>query len=95
MLFLLYVNDLPKIINNKSIPMLFADDISILFTNSNFTIYSKDIHTVFECINKWFKGDSLPLNFEKTHYIYFVTRDNTTINMKIGYDNKLQEVGFI
>jgi len=89
LLFLLCVNDLPKIINNKSIPMLFAYDICILFTNSNLAIYSKDSHTVFECINKWFKGNFLSLNLEKTHYIYFITRNNTTTNMKIGYDNKL------
>ena len=37
--FLLYINDLPKIINNKSIPILFADDTSILFTNSNLINY--------------------------------------------------------
>jgi hypothetical protein len=32
MLFLLYTNDLLKIINNTSVPILFVDDISILFT---------------------------------------------------------------
>jgi len=29
------------------------------------------------------------LNFEKTHYIHFITKNNPTINIKIGYDNKL------
>jgi hypothetical protein len=29
LLFLLYINNLPKIINNKSLPILFADDTSI------------------------------------------------------------------
>jgi len=69
--------------------MLFADGISIIFNNSILSIYCKDIHTVFKCINKWFKGNFLSLNFEKTHYIYLITRDNRTINMKIGYDSKL------
>jgi hypothetical protein len=69
--------------------MLFADDISILLPNSNLTICSKHIDIVFECINKWFKGNFLSLNFEKTHYIYYITRVNTTINMRIDYDNKL------
>jgi hypothetical protein len=75
--------------NSKPIPMLFADDISILLTNSNLAICSKDIHIDFECINKWFKGNFLSLNFEKTHCIYYITRVNTTINMRIDYDNKL------
>jgi hypothetical protein len=69
--------------------MLFADDIGILLTNSNLAICSKDIHIVFECINKWFKGNFLSLNFEKTHCIYYITRDNTTINMRTDYDTKL------
>jgi len=47
-LFLLYLNDLTK--NNKSIPMLFADDTSILFTNTNLINCNKDIRTVFELV---------------------------------------------
>jgi hypothetical protein len=34
LLFILYINDLPKTINKKSKPILFADDTSIIFTNS-------------------------------------------------------------
>jgi hypothetical protein len=70
LLFLLYINDLSKITNNKSLLILFADDTSILFTSSNLTNYNKDIHTVLKLINKWFKGNFLSLNFEKTHYVY-------------------------
>jgi hypothetical protein len=89
LLFLLYINDLPKIINNKSLPILFANDTSILFTSSNITNYNKDNLTVFELINKWFKGNFLSLNFEKTHYTHFITKNNHTTKMKIGYDNTL------
>ena len=35
LLFLLYINDLPKIINKTSAPIIFVDDTSILFTHSN------------------------------------------------------------
>jgi hypothetical protein len=35
MLFLFYINDLPKAINDKSIPILFANDTSILITSKN------------------------------------------------------------
>lgn len=33
--FLIYMNDLTKVINNRSTPVLFADDTSILFSHSN------------------------------------------------------------
>jgi hypothetical protein len=35
LLFRFYINDLPKAINDKSIPILFADDTSILIINPN------------------------------------------------------------
>ena len=41
LLFLLYVNDLPKIINKTSAPIIFADDTSILFTHSNLIDFNK------------------------------------------------------
>ena len=36
-----------------------------------------------------FKGNFLSLNFEKTHYIHYITKNNPTINIKIHYDSKL------
>jgi hypothetical protein len=34
-LFLLFINDLPEVINKKAIPVLFANDTSILCTHHN------------------------------------------------------------
>jgi hypothetical protein len=41
LLFLLYINDLPKIINQISAAVPFADDTSILFAHSNFIYFNK------------------------------------------------------
>jgi hypothetical protein len=60
--FLLYVNDLPQFINNKSTPILFADDKSILFTDSNPTEFNSNTHTVLENVNAWFKNNYHLLN---------------------------------
>jgi len=53
-LFLLYINDLPAVINKKAIPVLFADDTSILFTRSNFMGFHVNIETVLGNVNTWF-----------------------------------------
>ena len=54
-LFLLYINDLLAVINKKAIPVLFADDTSILFTHSNFMEFHVNIETVLGNVNTWFK----------------------------------------
>jgi hypothetical protein len=41
LLFLLYVNDLPKIINDKAIPILFVDDTSLLVASSSYRALCK------------------------------------------------------
>jgi len=58
-------------------------------STSNLTSYNKDIHTVFKLIDKWFKGNFLSPNFEKTHTIHFITKHIPIIHMKTGYGNKL------
>jgi hypothetical protein len=66
--FLIYRYDLPKLINKT---LLFADDTSMLFAQPNL----RDLNIiVYLKLNKWFKANQLPLNFDKTHYIHFVTK---------------------
>jgi hypothetical protein len=64
-LFLLYINDLPAVINKKAIPVLFANDTSILFTHSNFMGFHVNIETVIRNVKTWFKQNCLSLNTEK------------------------------
>jgi hypothetical protein len=78
---------LPNIINKTSTPIIFADDTSILFAQSNLTDLNKNIHNVFETLNKCFGTNQLSLNFNKTHYIQFATKRNISTDLKIGYNN--------
>jgi len=45
--FLLYVNDLLKIINKTSEPIVSTDDDTVLFSHSNLIDLNKNIHIVF------------------------------------------------
>jgi len=87
--FLLYINDLPKIINKTSAPIIFADDTSILFAHSNLIYFNRNIHMVFATLNKWFRANQLSLNFSKTNYVHFTTKRNMPFNLKIGFNNNL------
>ena len=54
LLFLIFINDLPKFVNDKSVPILFADDTSILLSHSNPTDFNNNINTVFKILSDWF-----------------------------------------
>jgi len=63
LLFLIFVNDLPKFINDKSVLMLFADDTSILVSHSNPMVFYNMINTVFQTLNDWFKHNLIFFKF--------------------------------
>jgi hypothetical protein len=81
------MNDLLMLINNKSIPVLFANYTNILFSHSSFKDFEENTNTVFETLNNWFERNILSLKFEETHYTNFVTKNNLPIHVQICYDN--------
>jgi len=48
LLFLVYINDLPKAIEHKAIPILFAYDTSILITGPNNINFQSDLNIVLD-----------------------------------------------
>jgi hypothetical protein len=54
MLFFFYSNDLLKAVNNKSKPVLFADDTSVIVSNSDLVHFKNDLIFSFEQLNTWF-----------------------------------------
>jgi hypothetical protein len=82
------MTDLPKVIKNRSIPVLFAVNTNILFNYSNFKGFEGNINAVFETLRNLFKRYLLSKHFVKRHYTHFVTNNNTPVYMQIGYDKK-------
>ena len=64
--FLIYVNNLPKTVNDKTVPILFADDTSIIVKSPNSKDFQTNMVTAFHCVNKWFKVNLLSINIDKT-----------------------------
>jgi len=69
-LFLLYINDLPRVSNLLSF-RLFADDTKIFIARKN----SSEIQTILDeeipKLLSWFNSNKLSLNLNKTNYMIF------------------------
>jgi hypothetical protein len=79
LLFLIYINNLPETVNNKTIPILFVDDTSILVKVPIIKDFHTNMVTAFNCVNKWFKVNLLSINVNETHYIQFKTKNKPQI----------------
>jgi len=88
LLFLLYINDLPKAVKHKALPILIADNTSILITSPNSNQLQSNLNTVFAQLNKWFKSNLLFLNFEKTYFIQFNNASKCTPVTGIKYEEE-------
>jgi hypothetical protein len=86
--FLLYVNNLLKIVMDISQPVVFADDTNITFSKSSHTEFINNINKVFVNISDWFKINLLSLNFDKTYYMQLGTKNGNEININISYGNE-------
>jgi len=89
LLFLMYVSDLPKTINNKTVPIWFADDTSLIVKSPNSEYFQTNMVTAFNCVNKCFKVNLLSINTDKTHYIQFKTKRKPTLDISIVCNDNL------
>ena len=62
---------------------MFADDTSIMFSNSDITDYATEFIATFGTINLWFTINSLSINLNKTNCVHFTGKSNTKFDIKI------------
>jgi hypothetical protein len=88
LIFLLYINDLPKIVNDNAKVVLYADDTSIVITSFYPIVLPNSANKILQNINKWFTTNLLSLNADKSQYMQFVTKTSSLIDLHIKYKNK-------
>ena len=68
--------------------VLFADDTSIIITDTNRRDFNVNANRTFQDINTWFKVNLLTLNLNKTQYLEFRTKNYYNVNTQIKYDQE-------
>jgi len=80
LLFSVYINDFPCIINKVSHTILFADGTNVLVSsNDHNELYSK-LNSILRSISDWFQNKQLVLNLNKTLIVKREERKPTRCN---------------
>ena len=84
LLFLIYINDLPRV-SNKVFSLMFADDSNIFIEGNDTLKMQNELNTEMMKISSWLKANKLSLNINKTHYMLFKGKRaiKDEINIKI------------
>jgi len=86
LLFLIYINDLPSIINKNNNIILFADDTSFILTDNNREDLLLHANSFLKDLNSWLHNNLLNLNFNKTYFMEFKTKNHHQQNMLIHHN---------
>ena len=76
---------MPKLATIGTKILLYADDTSIIVTSSNLENFGTQIDKIFGDINKWFNINHLVLNYNKTYYLQFNTKNSRDYDLKLNY----------
>ena len=68
--------------------ILFADDTSLLITGFNKLDFNININQSLRNIISWFNSNLLTLNFNKTHYVEFRTKNYYQVKTTVKSEHK-------
>ena len=101
LLFLIYVNDLHKVVKNAFL-LLFADDSNLFYTGNDMVDITEKINDDLQHITEWLASNKLSLNIKKTNYMIFhcgyIALDDININIRnevIGRVNSTKFLGVL
>jgi hypothetical protein len=89
LLFLICINDFPFSVKKIGIPILFADDTSIIVSNSNPEKFKSNINLVLKETSMWFNSNFLTLNCDKSHFIQFLLKKHKELDLQIIANNSV------
>jgi hypothetical protein len=89
LLFLIYINDLPRTIINLANSVLFADDTSIIISNPDLQEFKYNIEAALQETSIWFLNNLLTLNYNKTHFLQFFVKKQNEITIQIITSNTI------
>lgn len=85
LLFIIYINDLPNVINEISV--LFADDLSVLMSCNNSTNIKDKLKAFFNHTSDWMNKHNLEINFDKTKIITFHPPQKVPLKIDFEYNS--------
>ena len=88
LLFLIYINDLPKSLR-YGLPFIFADDTALIYVERNPKALQKRINIDMKLLLRWLKANKISLNVDKTEIIIFKHKlKKITFDFKVKLDGK-------
>ena len=86
LLFLIYINDLPRA-SSKLTFYLFADDTNIYYESKNLDLLQRTVNKELKKVKMWLDVNKLSLNIDKTNFIIFKSPQHPLaepVSIKIG-----------
>jgi len=75
--------------NKNSSIVLLADDTSVIISEPCSMNFERKWNIVFQIMKEWFNSNFLSLNFDKTYYMQFITKNKFLNKINIEHDNKM------
>ena len=94
LLFLIYINDLPKA--TKCHTTLFADDTNLHISNKDINILQNEANQELRKIDNWMRCNKLSINYSKTSYMIISNKCTKFSNFELNMNNnKIKCVEFV